>query len=73
MLNMSKSSKHVSTIGKAETQKTLNRLKKRLLLSSSDSLASESKALYELIEHTLLNELGGNHGRAQEQENREGS
>ena len=70
---MSKSSEHVLTIGRAETQRTLNRLKKRLLLNSSDSLASESKALYELIEHTLLNELGGNHGRAQEQENRESS
>ena len=70
---MSKSSKHVSTIGRAETQRTLAKLRHRLLLNSSDSLASESKALYELIEHTLLNELGGNHGRAQEQENREGS
>ena len=70
---MSKSSELDSTIGRAETQKTLDRLRHRLILNSSDSLTSESKALYELIEHTLLNELGGNHGRAQKQENREGS
>ena len=68
---MSKSSKLDSTIGRAETQRTLAQLRHRLILNSSDSLASESKALYELIEHTLLNDLGGNHGRAQEQKDRE--
>ena len=45
---------------RAEIHRTLAKLRGRLILNSSDPLANESKVLYELIEHTLLNELKGN-------------
>ena len=43
--------------------RTLAKLRKRLIINSSDCLSDESAELYEHIEKTLLTVLGEHYGR----------
>ena len=64
---MSKSSEQGLDTGRAQTMRTLAKLKKRLIINSSDCLSDESAELYEHIEKTLLMVLGEHYGRKEKE------
>ena len=55
------------SIGRAQTMRTLAKLRKRLIINSSDCLSDESAELYEHIEKTLLMVLGEHYGRTEKE------
>ena len=64
---MPESSEQDLSISRAQTMRTLAKLRKRLIIDSSDCLRDESAELYEHIEKTLLMVLGEHYGRKEKE------